>query len=118
MPELTQVPRPLHMAQDQQSNYFKSDIPTFSLEGNSIHVRPTTIASVTVTYTNPPAEITNFTLEVTAVDEQWHWVIADLATAYAYAQEEDVQQASYYRQRAFQQIQIRMQELPATKEID
>lgn len=80
----------------------------FAIMRDKLYIRPkpTVTQNFPVVHISPPAPITNFTLEVTALSAQYHQALAYLVASYAYAQEEDVQQGDYYRSNALQQAGI------------
>lgn len=95
--ELVQVPSHVANAQQNLSSFFVPDVHVYAIDGNEIMVVPTSVASVTVQYTVEPAEITNFTAEISGLPTRFHPALADLVTSYAYASEEDLEQSGAYR---------------------
>lgn len=77
----------------------------YALRDKDLWVRPTTTATVDIAHLSPPAEVTDFApggadlLPLCGILSHWHIALVHLVTAYAYAQEEDVQQAALYRQK-------------------
>jgi len=76
--------------------YFVPIVPVFSIDNQTMWVRPTT-GAITVGHIDPPAEIADTSLEITSFSVMWHPALACLLASYMYAQEEDAEQAQYYR---------------------
>lgn len=82
--------------------FYQPMVPVYAVDNNYLWVVPT--GTVTVSHVDPPAEITDLALEVDAFPGQYHELLSSLVTSYMYAQEEDVQQAGYYRSEYQQQL--------------
>ena len=80
---------------------------------NSLWVRPDTVTSVDIKRLQPPdpLDITPSTgdfeegsADIESFTPRWHQGLVWLVTSYAYAQEEDLQQAEHYRGRMMQML--------------
>ena len=84
--------------------YFQPDESVWAQIGNVIYVRPDpTPSSITIRHTERPTPVATWgnDLETEAgIPLNYHGVLVDLATSYAYAQEEDERQAGEYLNRA------------------
>lgn len=78
--------------------------PVWARETRKLWVRPKDIEEVTLTHVDPPTPISDFSQELDWPPRKWVGVLSDLTVSSAYAQEEDVEQASWYYQRALQRI--------------
>lgn len=92
--------------------FFTALVPLYSLDTSHMWVRPVG-GTVTVAHIDAPAEITNFTTEVTSFGVNWHPALASLVACYMYAQEEDAEQAQYYRNEYLAQVTSVSQQMEA-----
>ena len=83
-------------------SYWLPLVPVFAVDNNYLWVVPN--GTVTVSHVDPPAEVTSLAGEITAFPEQYHTLLASLLASYMYAQEEDAQQAAYYRGEYVEQL--------------
>lgn len=108
--EAINMPSHVINAQRSLSDFFIPDAFGFSIDGNEILVTPDTVTSVTAQYLVQPTKITNFASEIAGIPTRYHPMLVDWTTSLAYASEEDVQQASFYADRARAAVQSRFQQ--------
>lgn len=82
----------------EYSTLFEPSVPVFSITDESLLIRPTG-GTITVTYLTPPEAVTDATSdsELTQFEPFLHPALALMTASLMYAQEEDTQQAAYYR---------------------
>lgn len=90
---------------DRLGDFFAPEMPVWYYDGENLHVRPTSITSVDVLHTAPPPRISNFAGEIADLPVHFRPVLVPLTVAAAYAQEEDLEQANYFRSVAFTTLQ-------------
>lgn len=98
------------------STMMAPQVEVYALMRDRLHVRPKPSSSTNykVTHISPPLPITNTGAEISSLPEMYHQALGALVASLAYAQEEDQQQAGFYRNVALQQAGIdRGAEVPA-----
>ena len=90
---------PEHFPRIDSGKYFIPLVPVWTIHTDRIWVRPDDTPEIEVSYLERPSPITQFDTELTKVPHDWHPSLVWLVTSYAYAQEEDLQQAEHYRSR-------------------
>lgn len=79
--------------------FFTPGVPIYHVDVSYLWVRPADAGSVTVLYLNPPVAILTAGLatELTVFNRAFHSALADLTASYMYAQEEDLEQAGFFK---------------------
>ena len=92
------VPREVITTSDY-GNLFAPAFPVIHIDSSHIWVRPVSTNTVAITYLQAPTVITagNEGSEITEIPVPFHESLSYLVASYMYAQEEDVQQAQWYR---------------------
>lgn len=108
---LVQIDRTTLSNIDTHGAFFAPENPVWHFDGENIYVRPTSIASVDITHTildNTVLEALSDTDVIEIIPTRYLSALTSLVASYAYSQEEDAEQAGYYRTVAQSQVQARL----------